>query len=410
MLEATVDQVRRFVLQKQGLRTNRPLKSVVEVASRIHNIQIDTISVVARSHDLIVHNRLQGYKTGQIWDWLKRGRLFEYWSHAMCLLPVEAYSYYAWTMKNAPEAVWSTIHEWASNHKDAIEAVYSKVRTDGPTSTSDFEKKNKRRGTWWDWSTEKAALEYLFYVGRLMIDHRENFQRFYDLTERVLPKDVATEPMPEQEVPLFVAKTVLSSLGVVGAEDIRLYLGRFPSRVLWKGKKSEIEKYLDELQREGVISDFTLEGINGRFFVLRKDTRELEKCADPGNDDLPVKLLSPFDNVVRERHLPRTLWSFDYAIESYTPPEKRVYGYYVLPILDCYRLVGRTDVKAHRKEGVLELKSIYLEPDVAKQREFQDRLAAGVRAFSEFHGCERVRTGMVVPKRETKAIEKALTL
>ncbi|RDE13914.1 MAG: hypothetical protein C4K49_08040 [Candidatus Thorarchaeota archaeon] len=386
------------------------MKSVPEVARRIHNIQIDTISVVARSHDLIVYNRLGRYKTGRVWDWLKRGRLFEYWSHAMCLLPIETYSYYAWTMKDTPKAVWSTIHEWASNHKDAIDAVYSKVKADGPTSTSDFEKSDKRRGTWWDWSTEKTALEYLFYVGRLMICHRENFQRFYDLTERVLPKDVAPEPMPEQEVPLFVVSTVLSSLGVAGAEDIRLYLGRFPCRALWKGKKSEIEKYLDELQREGVVDDLALEGIKGRFFVLTKDTREMEKCAEPGTDNVPVKLLSPFDNVVRERHLPRTLWGFDYAMESYTPPEKRVYGYYVLPILDGYRLVGRTDVKVYREEGVLELKSIYLDPDVANQREFQDRLTAGVRAFSEFHECVRVRTGKVVPKRETKAIERVLTL
>jgi uncharacterized protein YcaQ len=275
-------------------------------------------------------------------------------------------------------------------------------------SSSDFGGRSERGTGWWDWKDEKNALEYLYYGGRLMIAYRDSFRKYYDLTERVLPPRVSQEPMPEHEVPRFVASTTLSSLGLASAEDLRLYRGRFPSRVLWKGKKTEIEKFLDMLLREGFVEEVSIESIGLRFFVLASNLRELKRVIEEPDEDVPVKLLSPFDNVVRERHLPRTLWAFNYRMEAFVPADKRVLGYYVLPMLDGCRFVGGVDAKAHRKEGILELKYLYLEKSEEKRKGLADRLADGLKALADFHGCDNIRLGRVRPHAFGKDLELAL--
>lgn len=373
------------------------------------HVQIDTISVVARSHDLILYNRVPKYRADEIWEWEKKGRLFEYWSHMMCMMPIEAYPYCTWAMTKYTDKTWGSMGRWAAQNKQLIDAVYSKIKKSGPMSSADFGGRSEKSSGWWDWKDEKTALEWLYYRGRLMVAYRETFQKYYDLTERVLPANISAEPMAEEDVPLFVVKTTLSSLGIASSEDVRLYLGRFPAHVLWNGRKIEIEKYLDTLQKEGTVEELAISGIKPRFFALRSSIRELKKCSSESEYNDAVKLLSPFDNVVRERHLPKMLWGFDYRIEAFVPPAKRILGYYVLPILDGSRLVGGIDAKAHRKEGILELKSLYLDGSAEKQEGFPDRLAGGLKSFADFHGCDRLKLGFVRPRKAKDIIEDALT-
>lgn len=408
MLELTAEEARKFILHAQGLRTRKASKSVVEVVRKVHNVQIDTISVVARSHDLILYNRLSGYKTDEVWEWERKGQLFEYWSHMMCLLPIEAYPYCTWAMTRYTDKTWGSMGRWATKNREMVESVYTKIRKSGPMSSSDFGGRTERGSGWWDWKDEKNALEYLYYGGKLMIAYRENFQKYYDLTERVLPSSVSQEPMPEEEVPRFVAFTTLTSLGLASAEDVRLYLGRFPAHVLWNGKKTEIEKFLESLLKEGAVEEVTIDGIKQRFFTVSSNLRELRRVIKEPDQNTPVKLLSPFDNVVRERHLPRMLWGFNYRMEAFVPSAKRVLGYYVLPLLDGYTFVGGIDAKAHRKEGILELKSLYLEKSGERREGLEDRLADGLRAFADFHECDSIKLGGVRPLSLKNTVERAL--
>jgi uncharacterized protein YcaQ len=410
MLELTAEEARKFILHAQGLRTRRPSKSVVEAVRRVHSVQIDTISVVARSHDLILYNRLPGYKIDAVWEWERKGDLFEYWDHMMCLLPIEDYPYCAWAMTKYTEKTWGSLEKWAAKNRELVDSVYSKIKRDGAMSSSDFGGRRERGTGWWDWKDEKNALEYLYYGGRLMIAYRDGFQKYYDLTERVLPPNVSQEPMPEDEVPRFVTSTTLSSLGLASAEDLRLYRGRFPSRVLWHGKKTEIEKYLDVLRKEGLVEEVSVEGIDQRFFILASNLRELKRVIEQPDEDEPVKLLSPFDNVVRERHLPRVLWGFNYKMEAFVPADKRTRGYYVLPILDGCRFVGGIDAKAHRKESILELKLVYLEKSQENREGLADRLAEGLKAFAAFHDCDRIKLGQAKPRVFGRELELALGL
>ncbi len=218
MIEVSLDDAKRLVLDVQGLRTNNSCKSAVEVAHRIHSIQIDTISVVSRSHNLITFNRFSEYKDGSIWDYEKKGELFEYWSHAMCMMPIEAYPFYAWRRKFYPSP---RDKKWAIGHKDTIDQVYRHVKKDGATNSASIGEKNPESTGWWDWKVEKRSLEYLYTVGKLMVAYRKGFQKYYDLTERVLPGHISTEPLTDEEAADFIVDTTLGSLGIGCYDDIR---------------------------------------------------------------------------------------------------------------------------------------------------------------------------------------------
>ena len=403
MIEVSLEEARRFVLDVQGLRTSKPSKSVIDVANRIHNIQIDTISVVSRSHNLITYNRFSDYKEGDVWKLQKEGKLFEYWSHAACLLPMETYPFYVWRRSFFPEELWASFRKWGKENKEVIEQVYTKVKKEGVTNSASVGKRVTKSGGWWDWKIEKRALEYLYTTGRLMVAYRTNFQKQYDLVERILPEGTSSEPLSNDEAAEFVVDTTLRSLGLGSQQDMRTYLGRLPARKLWNGRKAEIETYLDQKADEGRIEEVTIEGVKERYFVHRDNFSRLTSSRSTP-DEPPVKLLSPFDNVIRERHYPSQLWNFDYKIECFVPEPNRVYGYYVLPILDRNNLAGRLDAKVHRKNQLLEIKALYLESKSIKTPKGLDRLSRGIIDFVQFHACEDVKVGKVSPRKLTKSV------
>ena len=404
MLEVTLDQARSFILDVQGIRTSKPCRSMMDVVYRIHNVQIDTISVVSRSHNLISWNRYPKYEEGEIWELQKEGKIFEYWSHAACLLPMETYPFYVWRRSFYPEELWASFRKWGQENKDIIEQVYKKVKNDGVTNSASVGERKTKSDGWWDWKIEKRALEYLYTTGKLMVAYRKNFQKQYDLAERVVPSGTNTEPLTDDEASEFVVDTTLRALGLGSHQDMRTYLGRLPARKLWNGKKAEVESYLDQRMSEGIIEEVSIEGVKDRFFVLKENVKKLTSTTRVLTDDEPVKILSPFDNITRERHYPTQIWNFDYKIECYVPEPKRVYGYFVLPILDRTNLAGRMDAKVHRKTGLLEIKKLYLEDKSLKSNDGIMRLKSGITNFAEFHSCDEIRFNQVSPKKYTKIV------
>lgn len=321
----------------------------------------------------------------------------------MCLMPMETYPFTAWRKQFYPEELWHSFKKWVVENKDTIEQVYQKVKKDGAVNSASLGERTTKSDGWWDWKVEKRALEYLFYIGRLMVPYRNGFQKHYDLTERVLPAGIDTEPLLDDEAAEFVVMTTLGSLGLGSQEDVRSYMGRMPSRVFWKNKAAAVEEYLEEFVRDGVIEEVSIPMLKDRYFVLKKNLRRLRKASNQDSAQAPVKFLSPFDNIIRERHYPKKIWDFEYALECYTPADKRKYGYFTLPLLDGANLVGRVDAKAHRKESVLELKSLYLEADFWKTDDGIARLVEGLKILADFHKTERLKIEKVRPK-EAKSL------
>ncbi|NHJ40839.1 MAG: winged helix-turn-helix domain-containing protein [Asgard group archaeon] len=409
MIKVPKETAQRFILERQGLVSNIPAKSVLEVVKRIHNIQIDTISVVARSHDLTVFSRLENYKEKGIWDFQKRKELFEYYSHSLCLIPIEEYPFYKWRMDDYHKRIKHTYWEnWLTVNERVIDFVYKRIKKEGALSSKDFVVPDERKSKgWFDWKEEKKALEHLFYCGKLLISHRIGFQKYYDIPERVLPAGINNEPMEFNDTPDYLIETIFSSIGIGNFEEFRNYISSRIVKLLWKNKPNLITNFLEEKVNEGTLEEVKIDGIDQKQFILAKECNNLNKISV--NNSSFAKLINPFDNIARDRKLLLKLWNFDYKLEAYTPPPQRVFGYYLMPILDGHKFVGRLEPKAHRKEGILEIKSIYYEDWFKPNNDFYDRLIIGLEKFASFHNCNKISLNDSINKKIKSTIQSSAT-
>ncbi len=361
----------------------------------IHNLQIDTISVVARAHQHILWSRLGSYQTNWLEQLHAEGQLFEYFAHAVCLLPIEDYPLFRALMRKRFVG-WDNIREWGEKNADTLDQILAHIHQNGAVRSSDFESKESR-GKWWDWKLEKVALEHLYYRGDLMIARRDSFQRVYDLRERVLPSwDDAQTPEYHAAV-LELIRKAIKALGVANTTWAANY---------FYVKKTEAAEAIDQLLAEGSIFPVSIEGIKGGPFFIHGENEPLLHEALAGQ--LPAThttILSPFDPLISDRGRARDLFDFDYSIECYTPAPKRKYGYFVLPILHQGQLVGRLDAKAWRKEGRLQVINLYLEPGVRVNAGLTKALAKTLRDYANWQGL----SGIGIDRADSEKLRLGLT-
>ena len=395
------EAARTLLLAAQGLGSppQRPATKDdgLEAIRRMGVLQIDSISVVARSPYLVLWSRLGAYDPIWLDELLAEGTLFEYWSHAACFVPIEDYGLYRRFMLDKNEKS----RAWMEAHPDALEHVMGRIREGGPVRSAEFARTDGRAGGWWEWKPEKRALEHLFAAGELMISHRENFHRVYDLRERVLANALpswedAFAPT-EQEVRRALALKAVRALGVAVARWVPDYF-RTPKR----GAASLLEELADE-------GSLLRAGIEDEPAYLHPDNAGLaEEVLSGGLRSSVTTLLSPFDPVVWDRARALELFGFDYKIEVYTPAARRRYGYYSLPILHRGALVGRLDAKAHRKEGIFEVKAVHLEPGLPVSDELVAGLAGALRECAAWHGTPEVQVRRSDPPEFAQALRSAL--
>ncbi|MBD3190290.1 MAG: hypothetical protein GF308_06585 [Candidatus Heimdallarchaeota archaeon] len=409
MLEIDLPCAQQFVINQQMLLSEESSQSILEVIKRIHNVQIDTISVVARSHDLILYNRCNNYQTKEVWEYLKKGKLFEYWSHAACLLPIEEYPFYVWKMNYRKNNLRPRWKKWVIENQSIIDRIYNHVENNGATCSADFKNESSKAGVWWSWKEEKTALEYLFNIGKLAIAYRENFQKYYDLTERVIPSNIDTKPMNEEELPYYLVKTIFTALGIGNYKDFRTYVGSGVTSYLWNNRKKAIENFFDKCINEDLLVEIKIKGTPGRHFALAENQEKILQDLKP-NTKKSMKFLSPFDNLIRERNYPKRLWNFDYKLEAYVPKNERIYGYYVLPILDKHEFIGRTNIKTHRKEHHLEIKGLFFEEKIDIDDERITRLTIAIKDFARFHHCESISINKIKPQKLNQKIESQINI
>ena len=371
-----------MLLAAQGLGSapKRATKDDVRgIIRRMGVLQIDSISVVARSPYLVLWSRLGSYEPIWLDELLAEGALFEYWSHAACFIPIENYGLYRRLMIEGGEKT----RTWMRAHHQEIEHVMEHISEKGPARAAEFARTDGKAGGWWEWKPEKRALEHLFAAGELMISRRENFHRVYDLRERVLANALpdwedALAPN-EQEVRRALALKAVRALGVAVARWVPDY---------FRTPKKGVAGLLEELADEG---ELVRAGIEDEPAYLHPDNAKLaEGILSGGLRFSGTTLLSPFDPVVWDRARALELFGFDYKIEVYTPAARRRYGYYSLPILHNGALVGRLDAKAHRRQGTFEVKVIHLEPDTLVNDDLVSGIAGALRHCAGWHGTPEV--------------------
>ena len=386
---------RCLALRAQGLdgawKPGRGRAAVARAVEHLGYVQIDTISVVQRAHEHVLWTRVPGYDPAML-DWLQSRdrRVFEYWAHAAAYLPFSEFRYYLPRMRGA--AGWRRDREWRDRNEPFVQTVLERIRAEGPLGSSDFEHQPGDRGAWWGWKPAKMALETLYNTGELMVTARRGFQRIYDLPERVIPAGTdTTEPSGEEQVRHFTRRA-LQVLGVASLAQVRKPFGN-----------RRADTVLPDMLSEGEVVEVALEGLDEPYYAL---PATLERLPRAGRKR--VHLLSPFDNLVIDRYRLRALFDFDYRIECYTPAAKRQYGYYVLPILWGDELVGRLDPKAERKDRVLRVNSLVMEPGFADHEAFPPALAGKLREYAAFNGCDEVVVAKTTPRKWRAPLVRAL--
>jgi uncharacterized protein len=355
--DLSITEARRVALAAQGFAKARPIKPTTRhllgTIDRLGVHQIDSVNVLARAHYLPAFSRLGPYDRSQLdilaWGPRSKRRLFEYWGHEASLLPAELYPLFQWRMAQADrgEAGWKTMRPFAVERRGEAEAILARIRSEGALAASDFEN-GKGEGGWWEWGQAKHALEWLFWAGHVTTAYRRrNFERVYDLTERVIPDGVREGPEPgEAEAHRMLVARAASALGVAGASDLRDY---------FRLKPQPFQAAISELIEEKIILPVRVEGWN-QVAYLHSDAQRPRKIQARA-------LLAPFDPVVWERARAERLFGFRYRIEIYTPAPNRVHGYYVLPFLLNEQLVARVDLKADRRGSRLIVRRTSVEPN-----------------------------------------------
>ena len=375
-----------MLLAAQGLGSSpeRSAKKedVLGAVRRMGVLQIDSISVVARSPYLVLWSRLGRYDPVWLDELLAEGRLFEGWAHAACFVPIEDYGPYRRFMLDGGEKS----RAWFSAHPEEVRRVLERIRGEGPVRSAEFARTDGKAGGWWEWKPEKRALEHLFAAGELMISRRDpNFHRVYDLRERVLERALPNwedglAPTPEESRRALALKAV-RALGVAVARWVPDYF-RTPKR--------GVAGLLEGLADEGGLLRARIEGLEAPAYVHPDNAALAEQIVSGGVRSGVTTLLSPFDPVVWDRARALELFGFEYRIEVYTPAAKRRYGYYSLPILHRGALVGRVDAKAHRRDGVFEVKALHLEPGIEADDRLVGELAGALRECAAWHGTPEV--------------------
>lgn len=364
---------RRIALGAQGFAQRRPAGPVnqghlLRLLDRLALHQIDSVNVVSRAHYLPAFARLGAYDRGLLdrMAWGRPRRLFEYWAHEASLLPFDLYPLLRWRMARAErgESGWKSMRAFAGERHSEAEAVLARIAAEGAMAASDFEGV-KGSGGWWGWSGTKAALEYLFFAGRITTATRRNsFERVYDLPERVIPAAVLDFPTPDEGAAhRGLIERSARALGVATAAELRDYFRLSPG---------DAAPRITELVEAGILLPVAVEGWKQPAF-LHAEARRPRRIAAQA-------LLAPFDPLIWERSRTERLFGLRYRIEIYTPAHKRVHGYYVLPFLLGERIAARMDLKADRQARMLRVQAAHSEPDAPA--ETAERLAGELRLMA----------------------------
>ena len=392
-------EARRIALAAQGFGVPRreravTMRDVQAITSRLSQFQIDSINVVTRAHFMPLFSRLGLYdpKLLERAAYQPPRRLFEYWGHAASLIDVSLQPLLRFRMQPGFRDVWAGVERVAHQNADLIPFVRDEVATRGPISARDLEIVEERdRSDWgWNWSRVKTILEWLFYIGEVTSAHRNSqFERVYDLPERVIPQSVLAMPTPTpQESVTSLVRRAAQALGIASEFCLRDYFRTRPAMT---------RQAIATLTESGELLPVAVDGSGSRPWYLWHQARVPRRIGARA-------LLSPFDSMIFERARLERLFDFVYRIEIYVPEPKRVFGYYVYPFLLGDQFVARVDLKADRSRGVLRVNAAWIEPD-HDPYQVATELSSELKIMAEWLGLQAVE---ILPRGDLAAALSAL--
>jgi uncharacterized protein YcaQ len=377
---------RRFLIHLQALsdpphraQTLPELNAVIE---RLGYVQIDSIAIVERAHHQILFARNKTYKQKQLHRLVERERLlFEHWTHDASMIPVSFFPYWKHRFIREKERLavrWPSY--FGEDFAQSADAILRRIQSDGPVMARDFEAREKPSTGWWDWHPSKAALEYLWRTGELQITRREGFQKVYDLTERVIPAAYRNATVDHEAFVDWACTAALERLGFGTRGQIAAFFQLL--------KPAEVEDWIAANRNRLVeVQVAGAEGSKPRAaFAFAQSLDELSVLPEPPSR---VRVLSPFDPLLRDRARAERIFGFHYRIEVFVPEAKRQFGYYVFPVIRGDTMVGRIDMKADRPNDVMSVRRFWPEKGVRLSKALIAGLEAEIERLRRFTGVER---------------------
>ncbi|MBW6505890.1 MAG: winged helix DNA-binding domain-containing protein [Rhodobacteraceae bacterium] len=347
-------------------------------------VQVDSITTVARAHHMILRARRQGYRPEALPPLLASRALWEHWTHDAAILPMALYPHWRHRFAHDAERLHRNWRKWFREGYEAqFDTILRRIADDGPVKVSDVGTGEARgTGGWWDWHPSKTALEWLWRTGALAITRREGFQKVYDLTERVIPA-AARLPTPTPEETLnWACAAALDRLGFATSGEIAAF---------WRAVTPEAARgWCRAALARGDLAEVEVEGADGRRRRAYARPDVLGRAEAAPEPPARLRILSPFDPALRDRARTEHLFGFHYRIEVFVPEAKRRYGYYVFPVLEGARLIGRIDLKAHRTDAALRIRAFWPEPGVRLTPARKARLDAELARIAAFTGCPEI--------------------
>ena len=388
MIVCSPAQARRLAVLGQRLAGPRP-SQFMEVVRQVGCLQLDPLSVVARSHQLVLWSRLGRYDVAELdrllWD---ERQLFEYWAHCASIVPTEDFPLHQAMMRRYPDS--DRIRQWIRQNQKLQRYILGQIRRHGPRLARDLEEDGFYPTQWVStgWTSGRnisRMLDFLWLSGKIMVAGRQGIQKVWDLAERWLPAWTPRQTMPQREVVRQAAQRALRALGVATPRHIEQHFlrGRYP----------KLDRVLAELEAGGQIQRVEIrergQAWPGAWYIHAEDAPRLDDLAN-GAWAPRTTLLSPFDNLICDRQRTAQLFNFDYRVEIYTPQVKRKYGYYVLPILHGDRLIGRLDPELDRAQAQLTINAVYAEPAAPQTRKAAQAVAGAVEDLAAFLGARKI--------------------
>jgi len=380
-------QARRIFLERQGLSQppNRQLgrAGLLSLIHELGFVQVDSIAIVERAHHQILFSRNQTYRREDLAHLLEKDRsLFEHWTHDASVIPSAFFPYWKHRFVRREAGIMENWRRWQGEGFDsAFVETFERIRDNGPVMSRDVKAEDHQSGGWWNWHPSKTALEYLWHTGKVAISGRQNFQKVYDLAERVIPADHFAAEVDHDAFVDWACRGALTRLGFATHGEIAAFwnLVSPPEAKCW------VETHRGELEE---ILITPIDGGKPRpSFALAGFPEHLGDIPEP---PARIRVLSPFDPLLRDRNRAERLFGFSYRIEVFVPEAKRQYGYYVFPLLEGDRMIGRIDMKADRKAGRLDVKRLWLEPGVRPSAGRFEKLDAELARLARFTGVETV--------------------
>ena len=382
-------KARALFLDRHGLARPRSRAgrgaALEALITRLGFVQVDSVNTLARAHDMILFSRCSDYRPQSL-RWLndRKRAIFEAWTHDASVIPTEFFPYWRMKFDRDAERLRTRYSNWhGPEFQGELSGVLSQIEANGSCCSRDVGDEPAEKSTgWWDWKPSKAALEYLWRSGRLAVRHRSGFAKHYDLVERVIPPEHLNARSPDADVIDWAANAALDRLGFATSGELAAFFALISPQ--------DAKDWAARALMRGEVQEVEIEGANGKRRVCLMRPETLAGLKDVAPPAARLRLLSPFDPALRDRKRAEWLFGFHYRIEIFVPEAKRRYGYYVFPVLEGAKLVGRVDLQADRAAAKVDARALWPERGTRFGRGRMERLMAEFDRAARFAGCDRV--------------------